>query len=98
MRDRGSMLVVVVFATTAFTTMVTFALVPMLGDLIDRQQARSAADAAALAGVGGGSGAASTLASINGGVLVDWSTNRGQVTVRVQVGDQVATARATDRP
>mgnify|MGYP006928180173 FL=1 len=82
----------------AFTAMVTIALVPVVGDLVDRQQARSAADAAALAGVTGGTEAAATLAELNGGELVDWSISGSQVTVVVRVGDQVATARATDGP
>jgi MFS-type transporter involved in bile tolerance (Atg22 family) len=97
-RDRGSMMILVVFVAVAVTAMVTIALMPVLGDLIDRQEARSAADAAALAGVTGGIGAASTLAAANDGVLVGWSTNGRQVTVQVRVGDQVVTARATDQP
>lgn len=98
MRDRGSMLILVMFVTVAMTAMVTIALVPVLGDLIDRQQARSAADAAALAGVIGGVNASSTLAAENGGVLMSWSSSGRRVTVQVRVGDQVATARATDEP
>lgn len=98
MRDRGSMLILVMFVTVAMTAMVTIALVPVLGDLIDRQQARSAADAAALAGVIGGVNAASTLAAANGGVLMSWSSSGRRVTVQVRVGDQVASARATDEP
>ena len=98
MRDRGSVLVLVVFVGVAITAAVMMAVTPVLGDLIDRQQARSAADAAALAGVNGGAAASSGLASANGAVLVAWSRHGRQVTVRVQVGDQVAIARATDQP
>lgn len=98
MRDRGSMLVLVVFVGVAITVAVMLAITPVLGDLIDRQQARSAADAAALAGVNGGVAASSALASMNGAVLVAWSQDGRQVTVQVQVGDQVAIARATDQP
>ncbi len=98
MRDRGSMLVLVVFVGVAITLAVLLAATPVLGDLIDRQQARSAADAAALAGVSGGMTASSELASANGAALVAWSRRGRQVTVRVQVGDQVAVARATDQP
>lgn len=98
MRDRGSMLVLVLLVGVAITAAVMVAVVPVLGDLVDRQQARSAADAAALAGVNGGASSASALAEVNGGVLIGWSRSGRQVTVRVSVGDQVATARATDEP
>jgi hypothetical protein len=92
------MMILVVFVAVAVTATVTIALMPVLGDLIDRQEARSAADAAALAGVTGGVGAATTLAAANGGVLVGWSSSGRQVSVQVRVGDQVVTARATDEP
>jgi len=97
-RDRGSMLVVVVFVGVAISAAVVMAIVPLLGGLIDRQQAGSAADAAALAGVTGGRGGSAALATANGGDLVGWSRSGGQVTVQVRVGDQVVTARATDGP
>ena len=98
MRDRGSMSVVVVFVSVAVTASVMLALLPLLGDLTERQEAGSAADAAALAGVTGGAEAAASLAAANGGVLVAWSRVGRRVTVQVRVGDQVATARATDEP
>jgi hypothetical protein len=96
--DRGSMLVVVVFVGVAISAAVVMVMVPMLSDLIDRQQARSAADAAALAGVTGGREGSLALATANGGELMIWSRNGRQVTVQVRVGDQVAAARATDEP
>jgi hypothetical protein len=92
------MLVLVMLVGLAITTAVTLALVPVLGDLIDRQQAQSAADAAALAGVTGGRRAASSIAATNGADLVAWSRSGRRVTVTVQVGDQSARARATDEP
>jgi hypothetical protein len=92
------MTVLVVLVGLALTVALTLALVPVLGDLTDRQQARSAADAAALAGVTGGRSASASLAGRNDAVLVDWSRNGREVTVRVRVGEQVATARATDGP
>ncbi len=98
MRDRGSMLVVVVFVGVAISAAVVMAIVPLLSGLIDRQQAGSAADAAALAGVTGGRPASVALATANGGDLVGWSRNGRQVTVLVRVGDHVVTARATDGP
>ena len=98
MRDRGSMTVLVVSVGLALTFAVTMALVPVLGDLSDRQRARSAADAAALAGVEGGRSAAADLAAANGAELVVWSRSGRTVTVGVRVGDQEVTARATDEP
>ena len=97
-RDRGSMLVLVVLVGAAFTAAVTLALVPVLNDLIDRQQARSAADAAALAGVAGGRSASARLAAVNEATLTGWTRSGRRVTVTVAVGDQTATARATDEP
>ena len=98
MRDRGSMVVMVMLVGMAVTAAVTAALVPVLGDLIDRQQAQSAADAAALAGVTGGRGASVDLAEANGADLTAWRRDGRRVTVTVRVGDQVARARATDEP
>jgi hypothetical protein len=97
-RDAGSMLVLTALIGVALIAAITLALVPVLTGLIDRQQASSAADAAALAGVAGGRSAAAMLASTNGGALVGWSKEGSEVTVRVRVGDQVVTARATDGP
>jgi hypothetical protein len=58
MRDRGSMVVVSVLVGLAMTAAVLGAIVPLLGDLVDRQRAQAAADAAALAGVIDGRAAA----------------------------------------
>ncbi len=98
MRDRGSMLVLVVMVGSAITVATMLVVLPVLGELHDRQQARSAADAAALAGVTGGQSAAISLASANDATLVTWSRSGRTVTVRVRVGYQEATARATDGP
>ena len=98
MRDRGAMTVLVVMVAFAITAAILIGLVPVLGELTDRQQARSAADAAALAGVSGGRAAAASLASANDAVLVGWSRSGREVTVSVRVGGQTVTARATDGP
>ncbi len=98
MRDRGSMTVLVVLVAFAITAAILFGLVPVLGDLTDRQQARSAADAAALAGVTGGRAASASLAAANDAVLIGWSRTGRDVTVTVRVGEQTVTARATDGP
>ena len=98
MRDRGSMLVLVVFVGLAITVATLLAVMPVLVDLTDRQRARSAADAAALAGVAGGRGAAADIAAANDATLTGWSRTGRDVTVTVQVGEQVVRARATDAP
>ena len=98
MRDRGSMLVFVMLVGVAFTAAVTLALLPVLTALIDHARAESAADAAALAGVTGGEAASGEIAAANGASLVAWSRSGHDVTVTVQVGEQEATARATDGP
>ncbi len=98
MRDRGSMLLLVMFVGLALTSALTMALMPVLQDLTVRQEARSAADAAALAGVLGGQSAANDVAGRNDAVLVSWREMGDEVVVSVRVGDHVATARATDGP
>jgi hypothetical protein len=97
-RDRGSMLVFVMLVGVAFTAAVTLALLPVLTALIYHARAESAADAAALAGVTGGEAASGAIAAANGAALVAWSRSGHDVTVTVQVGEQEATARATDEP
>jgi hypothetical protein len=97
-RDRGSMLVFVMLVGVAFSAAVTLALLPVLTALIDHARAESAADAAALAGVTGGEAASGAIAAANGAALVAWSRSGHDVTVTVQVGEQEATARATDEP
>lgn len=92
------MTVLVVLVAVAITTAIMFGLVPVLRDLTDRQQARSAADAVALAGVTGGRAGAASLAAANDAVLVGWSRSGREVTVSVRVGGQTVTARATDGP
>lgn len=96
--DLGSMGVLVALVGVALTAAITLAMVPLLGELTDRQQARSAADAAALAGVTGGRSASEAFAGRNDAVLVGWRRSGRDVTVTVRVGDQVVSARATDGP
>jgi hypothetical protein len=92
------MLVLVVFVGLALTAALSMAMVPMSRDLTDRQQARSAADAAALAGVISDRSASADMASRNGAEMIGWSERGSEVTVTVRVGDQVVVARATDGP
>jgi hypothetical protein len=72
-------------------------LVPAARALADRAQARTAADAAALAGAVEGEDAARALADENGAVLLAFRRTGTDVVVRVRVGaaDAYARARAT---
>lgn len=64
----------------------------------DAARARTAADAAALAGAQGGRVPAGDLARANGAALVSFVSEGDTVTVQVVVGDAQATARASARP
>jgi hypothetical protein len=63
-------------------------------DAVDAGLARTAADAAALAGAAGGERAARLVAEANGGVLVAFADEGAEVEVRVRVGRSSAVARA----
>lgn len=63
-------------------------------DARDQARARSAADAAALAGAVQGPTAAAALAEANGGQLLDFRADADGATVRVRVGAGDAVARA----
>ena len=80
------------------TAAVLMAAVPFGRGLVDHERARTAADAAALAGVTGGREAAARIAAVNGGVLVAWTRDGHEVSVTVLVEGQRATARATNGP
>jgi hypothetical protein len=68
------------------------------GEVLDRARARTAADAAALAGVDGGRTAAVEAARANGGVLERFVTEAGATEVTVRVGGSQAVARARRGP
>ena len=61
---------------------------------VHRAQARTAADAAALAGAAEGRGAAEQVATANGAVLESFDADGDEVLVRVRVGSSHAMARA----
>lgn len=67
---------------------------------VERAEAQTAADAAALAGALQGEGAARQIAAHNGGELIAFTARGDVVEVTVVVGDRRATARAerTERP
>jgi hypothetical protein len=73
------------------------ALVPLATALGERAQARTAADAAALAGAAEGEEAARALARANGGELRSFTRAGDEVVVRVAVGGAEASARARAR-
>jgi hypothetical protein len=85
-------------ALVGLAAVLTMAVGELAGDVIDATRARTAADAAALAGVTGGRTAAVRLAARNGGAVIAWARAGQTVTLTVRVGDAVATARATDEP
>lgn len=64
---------------------------------VERTEARSAADAAALAGALDGEAQARRIASLNGGRLVAYEARHDLVEVTVVVGGRKATARAERR-
>jgi hypothetical protein len=87
---------VLVLAVVALTMVVIVALGRLGVGAVDAARARSAADAAALAGAAHGPSAAAELALANGGRLVSFVTTAdGDVLVVVQIGHVTARARAT---
>jgi hypothetical protein len=93
-RDERGQAVPLAVAMLAIVTVALVALVPVGRALGDRARARTAADAAALAGAAEGEQAAGDLAAENGGELVEFDRTGDEVVVRVRVGDVEAYARA----
>lgn len=81
-------------AGVVLAAVLVLALVGWGGVAIDAARARTAADAAALAGAAEGRSAAARLAGQNGGRLVGFRRDGDDVVVEVTVGDADATARA----
>jgi hypothetical protein len=108
--DRGAVALLVLLVALAVSGAVLVATVQVADVLVDADRARTAADAAALAGVVHGRDMAERVAAENGGVIVSWSsTGTGhadelrrpatiEVTIEVRVGNAVANARATNAP
>jgi len=96
--DRGQAAVFVI-AATLFVLLISS--LSLLGSrVVDRLQAQTAADAAALASLDGGLRGAEDMANEHGAVVVSWRRGPGSddVTVVVRQGDATATARATNTP
>jgi uncharacterized protein YcbK (DUF882 family) len=81
-------------AALGLVALMLLALGPMGRALTDRAQARTAADAAALAGAAQGEAVARDLASANGAELVSYDSENHEVVVEVQVGSVAARSRA----
>ena len=90
-RGQALPLVALVLALTAGVLVLA---VRLGAPLDDAARARTAADAAALAGAAEGPEAAERLARDNGGTLVDYRATGAGVEVTVRVGAAVAIARA----
>ena len=99
--DERGQAVPLALAVVAVAILVTVAVAELGGNLVDAGRARTAADAAALAGVEGGRDASARVAAGNGGVIVSWSRRADGdgllVTVTVRVGRAKATAAASSR-
>jgi hypothetical protein len=92
-RDAGQAMPLVL-AVLALAVVVLLALVPLAQGATERAQARTAADAAALAGAAEGQEVAREVAAANGAELVSWHSAGVDVWVEVTVGDAGAVARA----
>lgn len=91
--DRGQALPVV--AMVMLVAVLTIVLTTRIGVAVtDRARARTAADAAALAGVMGGRPAAEEISVENGAVLEAFVRQNQQVEVTVRFGTRRATSRA----
>jgi hypothetical protein len=98
--DHGQAAVfLVVIATTLFVLMIS-SLSILGGRALDRVQAQSAADAAALASLDAGLPGAQSMALEHGAVVVSWRQGPGldEVTVVLRIGDVTAIASATNAP
>lgn len=97
--DRGQAMPLVLIAVV-MAVVVTLGLAQLGRSAGDAARARTAADAAALAGVEGGRPAAERLAAQHGGELVAWNRSGPDdgvtVTVTVRVGRARATAAASN--
>lgn len=78
--------------------LLAFGIARLGADAVDQARARTAADAAALAGAAAGEGESRRLAELNGGQMRSFATVDGVVEVEVVLAGRTATARARPRP
>lgn len=97
-RDRGAMSLMVGVVALAISCAAMLGVAHVGGVLVDANRARTAADAAALAGVLHGRDEAERVAAANGGQVVSWVEHGDTVTVEVVAGSASARARATNEP
>jgi len=91
--DRGQAVPLLLVAA-ALGTLAIVGIADLAAGALDAARARTAADAAALAGALDGEVAADRLAQANGGHVVSFGRNGDQVLVVVKVGRATARARA----
>jgi hypothetical protein len=100
-RDRRGQAVPLALAAVVVAVVATLAVAAIGRSIIDAGRARTAADAAALAGVEGGRAAAEQLAAEHGATVLAWAssgpTDAITVIVTVRVGRARATASASNR-
>lgn len=95
--DRGQAWMLLLFVVVAIVVAVV-GIAELGAELVHRAKARTAADAAALAGTTGGRVAAARMAARNGAVLVSYRSVGDMVVVEVVVDGSRAAAAATDAP
>ena len=91
----GGQAVPLVIAVVVVAALAVVALGRLAVSAVDAARARTAADAAALAGASDGQAAAVVAAAENGGELIAFVTSGDDVLVDVRVGRATAGARAT---
>jgi hypothetical protein len=98
--DRGQAGLLVLFVSAVLFVTLSAATADLGARMIDRTQARTAADAAALGAIIGGHGVAQSIAQRHGATLVALTRGPGvaEVTVVVRVGTATASAAATGEP
>lgn len=92
-RERGQVLPLVALLLAGMGA-ATFGIGRLGTAAVERAQARTAADMAALAGAVGGRAEAESLAAANGARVVEFQERGDQAWVRVELGQATASARA----
>lgn len=90
----GGQAAVLLVGIVALVVVLLLALVPLARAVSVKTQARTAADAAALAGAAEGERAAREMAEANGAVMVAWRAEGDEIWVEVRIGAAHAVAKA----